>query len=107
MVYLIIQKRNKGVCMFDKKEFDAINKEDLIESIYKGGAYGMVVSKYEYWLDEEEMRESLDYEVDVDELANYSLDFKDDKYLVYEYVIVCNNKLSTHTHFNLQQDFAI
>ena len=93
--------------MFDKKVFDAINKEDLIQSVYRGGGYGMVVGKYEYWLDEEEFSDSLGNWVDVDELPIYSLDFKDDKYLVYEYVIVYNNQLSSHTHFRLQKDFVV
>ena len=84
---------------------DDINKEDLIESVWKGKGYGLVVDKRFVWISEDELFIELDgYDED---MGDYAFDFKEGKYKVLEFDILFNNQLSTLYHFDLPKEWVV
>ena len=85
--------------------YDKLKEGGLIESIYSGGGYGLITSKKQIWLDEDEMLIHTGQEVE--DIGNYAFDYKDGHYAVYQFDILINNQLQSYLHFQLGLDWNV
>ncbi len=88
---------------------DGINKEDLIESVYEGGGYGLITRKEYVWVGEDTIEDFTgegEFLEDID-IGDYAFDYKDGKYKVLQFDILYRNHLHTLYHFQLGMDWYV
>ena len=86
---------------------DGLSKQDLIESVYEKGGYGMIIDKRYEWIDEDDLICEFIDVFDEEDIGDYAFDFKDGQYKVLKFDILYHNNLRSYYHFELGKDWLV